>query len=294
MVSQWDGKSKGTLLGYKIFVNCIKTFGVRTSYLVLIFVSFYYFLFSPKSNRSLFYYLRKRLQFSWMRSFFGLYRSYFTFGKTLIDKVAITSGLRNRYTYEFDGIDILKQLLAEKKGGILISAHVGNFEVAEHFFEDINLECRINLVTADLEETAISEYLKQVARQSNVKLIKIKDDMSHIFDISNALSNNELICFTGDRYFEENKLLSAQLLGEEALFPAGPFRIASRLGVPVVFVYVMKEPGLHYHLYARRADVKHRDAESLLKSYCQSLEKVVKRYPYQWYNFFDFWKKLNA
>jgi predicted LPLAT superfamily acyltransferase len=56
------------------------------------------------------------------------------------------------------------------------------------------------------------------------------------------LANNELVCFTGDRYFEGTKSLSEKILGEEAHFPVGPFLIASRLKVPVVFVYVMKEP----------------------------------------------------
>jgi imidazoleglycerol-phosphate dehydratase len=48
--------------------------------------------------------------------------------------------MRNKFTYEFDGIEILKNLLAEKKGGVLISAHVGNFEIAEHFLGDIDVD----------------------------------------------------------------------------------------------------------------------------------------------------------
>ncbi|HEU4790672.1 MAG TPA: lipid A biosynthesis acyltransferase, partial [Flavobacterium sp.] len=103
---------------------------------------------------------------------------------------------------------------------------------------------------------------------------------------------NELVCFTGDRYFEGVKSLSEELLGEEALFPAGPFLISSRLKVPVVFVYVMKEPNLHYHLYTREATVKHRDEKGLLKEYAQSVEMMVKKYPLQWFNYFDFWNKI--
>jgi predicted LPLAT superfamily acyltransferase len=51
----------------------------------------------------------------------------------------------------------------------------------------------------------------------------VKEDMSHIFDINEALSKNELICFTGDRYFEGSKFLEGELLGKTAKFPAGPF-----------------------------------------------------------------------
>ncbi|ANO47511.1 lipid A biosynthesis acyltransferase [Flavobacterium columnare NBRC 100251 = ATCC 23463] len=289
-MSQWDGKSKGTLLGYKIFVFCIKKLGIRTAYAVLFFVAFYYFLTQFKSNRAIFYYLHNRQKQNKFKAFLNIYKSYFVFGQTLIDKVAISAGLRNKFTYEFDGVEILKKLLAEKKGGVLISAHVGNFEIAEHFFGDINLECQINLVTTDLEHSVIKQYLESVTKKPSVKFIIVRDDLSHIFEINQALANNELICFTGDRYFEGSKCFEEELLGEKALFPAGPFLIASRLKVPVVFVYVMKEPQLHYHLYARIAQVKQRDEKGLLKAYTENVEGILKKYPSQWFNYFDFWK----
>ncbi len=292
-MSQWDGKSKGTLLGYKIFVFCIKKLGIKASYFVLIFVAFYYFTFLKKSNKAIFYYFHQKLGLPFLKSKRMVYMSYFTFGQTIIDKVAISAGLRNRFTYEFDGIDILKQLLEEKKGGVLISAHIGNFEIAEHFFGEIDFDCQINLVTTDREHSVIKEYLESVTQKSSIKFILIKEDMSHIFEINNALSRNELICFTGDRYFEGSKCLTAPLLNEEANFPAGPFLIASRLKVPVVFVYVMKEANLHYHLFARVANTKHRDEKALLGAYIESVESMLMKYPLQWFNYFDFWYKPN-
>ncbi len=288
-MSQWDGKSKGTLLGYKIFVFCIKKLGIRAAYAVLVFVSFYYLIFSGNSNRNLWYYLNKRLNYSVVKSCWAMYKSYFTFGKTIIDKTAISAGLRKKFTYEFDGIDLLRAVIAQKKGGILISAHVGNFEIAEYFLADLEFDSPINLVTTDQEHSHIKAYLQSVTRRSSIKFIIVKEDLSHVFEINNALNNNELICFTGDRYFEGSKVLTEELLGEKAIFPSGPFLIASRMQVPVVFVYVMKEPRLHYHLFAREARVKHRDAQGLLKEYCQSVESILKKYPLQWFNYFDFW-----
>lgn len=289
-MNQWDGKSRGTLLGYKIFVFFIKNFGVRTAYFVLYFVALYYFLFLKKSNRSIFYYFKNRQGYPYFKAKIAVYKSYVIFGKTLIDKIAISAGLRNQFTYEFDGVHTLEKLLDDKKGGILISAHIGNFEIAEKFFADIDLDLRINLVTTDMERNVIKEYLESITEKSSVKSILIKEDMSHIFEINNALSNNELICFTGDRYFEGNKTIETEFLGKNALFPIGPFLIASRLKVPVVFVYVMKEPNLHYHLYAREAKVKQRDPQILLESYVENLESMLDKYPLQWYNYFDFWK----
>lgn len=294
-MNKWKGKSKGSIAGYKIFVWCIRNIGVRSSYVVLYFVAAYYFLFLKKSSRSIRHYFHKRLGYSTLKSKWFVFRSYFTFGTVLIDKTAISAGLRDQFTYEFDGIDHLRNLLAAKKGGILISAHIGNFEIAEHFFADIDFDCQINLVTTDQEVTAIKEYLDSVAvKKSTTKFIYVKDDMSHIFEINDALSRNELICFTGDRYFEGSKYLEGELLGKSARFPAGPFLIASRLGVPVVYVYVMKEKKLHYHLYARVAEnVKKRDAQGLLNSYTMNLEAMVRKYPLQWFNYFDFWDDIN-
>ncbi|UTN05387.1 lipid A biosynthesis acyltransferase [Flavobacterium bizetiae] len=291
-MSKWDGKSKGTVLGYKIFVFLIQKAGVKTAYVLLYFVASYYFLFLKKSNKAISYYFKERLGYSWFKSKKMVFKSYYTFGQTIIDKISISAGMRNKFTYEFDGIETLKNLLAEKKGGVLISAHIGNFEIAEHFLGDIDIDFQINLVTTDLEHSAIKNYLESVTQKPTVKFIIIREDLSHIFEINAALSKNELVCFTGDRYFEGTKSLSEKILGEEANFPAGPFLIASRLKVPVVFVYVMKESNLHYHLYAREATVKHRDEKGLLKAYIESVESMVKKYPLQWFNYFDFWNQL--
>ena len=291
-MSEWDGKSKGTVLGYRIFVFLIQKAGIKSAYILLYFVASYYFLFLKKSNRAIFYYFKERLHYSNLQSKKMVFKSYYTFGQIIIDKISISAGMRKKFTYEFDGIEILKNLLSEKKGGILISAHVGNFQIAEHFLADIDLNFQINLVTTNLEHSAIKNYLESVAKKPAVKFIIIQDDLSHIFEINAALTRNELVCFTGDRYFEGTKSLSDEILGRKAHFPAGPFLIASRLKVPVVFVYVMKEPNLHYHLYAREALVKHRDEKGLLKEYIQSVENILQKYPLQWFNYFDFWNDL--
>ncbi|WP_264564783.1 lipid A biosynthesis acyltransferase [Flavobacterium sp. N3904] len=289
-MSQWDGKSKGTVFGYQIFVFLIKKAGIKSAYLLLYFVASYYFLFLKKSNQSIFYYFNKRQGYSYLKAKCYVFKSYLTFGQTIIDKIAIAAGMRNRFTYEFDGAEILKELLSNKQGGVLISAHIGNFEIAEYFFEEIDLDFQINLVTTDLEHSSIKNYLESISKKSSVKFIIIQNDLSHIFEINAALARNELVCFTGDRYFEGVKSLTEKLLNKEAQFPAGPFLIASRLKVPVVFVYVMKEPNLHYHLYTRKTDFKHRDEKGLLKAYTENLEGMLEKYPLQWFNYFDFWE----
>ncbi|MBX9449341.1 MAG: hypothetical protein KL787_06350 [Taibaiella sp.] len=107
-MAQWDGQSKGNLLGYRIFVFFIKKSGIRIAYGLLVFVALYYFLTAWKSNRSSFYYFRHRQGYSLLKSIGSIYRHYFVFGQVLIDKVAIRAGLLDRYTFEFDGIEHFK------------------------------------------------------------------------------------------------------------------------------------------------------------------------------------------
>ncbi len=291
MATEWEGKSKGTVFGYRIFVFFIKKLGLRAAYSLLFFVALYYCFFSSKSTKAIYYYVRERLGYSKWKSAISVFQNYFVFGQTIIDKIAISSGMRERFTYEFDGVENILKLIKDGEGGILISAHVGNFELAEYFFDELEDKSQINLVTTDAEHREIKEYFDKVLQKSSIKFILIEEDMSHIYKINEALGKGELVCFTGDRYFEGSKALSGDLLGAEAKFPAGPFQIAARLEKPVAFVYVMKETATHYHLYARTTKVPRREAALLLERYMASVEWMIEKYPLQWFNYFSFWNE---
>jgi predicted LPLAT superfamily acyltransferase len=294
MATEWEGKSRGSVLGYRIFVFCIKNLGIRAAYFLLYFVTLYFCFFSLKSTRSIYFYFRTILGYSVAKSILHIYKNYYVFGQTIIDKVAISSGLRDKFTYHFDGIQHLRDTLKQGKGGILISAHVGNFEIAEFFLNELDENPKISILATDAEHQAIKEYLERYTKKSSTKFIIIKEDFSHIFAMNAALSNNEIICVTGDRYVKDSKYLEEEMLGKIARFPAGPFQIGSRLVVPVLFVYVMKESRKHYHLFAKKVDVKPRDAQDLLKKYTESVAWILNRYPLQWFNYFDFWATKQA
>jgi predicted LPLAT superfamily acyltransferase len=291
---QWKGKSRGNALGYKIVVGICSTFGVAPAYALLRVVSFYYVLFSWQSSSHIYNYFRSRIGYSKIKSLLALYRNYYVFGQTLLDKIIVMAGIQNKFTYDFDGEENLRKMVARGKGGILLSAHVGNWEVAGHLLKRLNT--KINVVMFDGEHEKIKQYLQEVTGKRNFAIIVIKDDMSHVYAIGEALARNELICLHADRFMEGNKTVSKRFLGEEALFPLGPFALASGFNVPVSMVFAFKQTSAHYHFYGSSllerpsTESKAMFTNTLMTTFVCQLEEKLKLYPEQWFNYYNFWK----
>ena len=293
-MSLWQGKSKGTPLGYRIFVWILKNFGVLPAYFLLRFVVLYYFLFSFKSSRQIYSLYHHKLGYSRFSSVIKIYKNYYLLGQGIIDKIVIMSGIKNKFSFDFDGVENLRKIVALKKGGILLSAHIGNWDVAGHFFT--HLETPVNIVLYDGEHEQIKKYLEGVTGKRRVNIIVIKNDLSHIYAISEAFDRNELICMHADRFIEGNKTLSADFLGDKARFPMGPFLLAFKFKVPVSFVFALKESKLHYHFFASQIkdytkSPKEGVMQEMLNDFSKELEKKLKHYPEQWFNYYNFWQK---
>ncbi|CAL1520066.1 lipid A biosynthesis acyltransferase [Chitinophaga sp. MM2321] len=288
----WQGKSKGSKFGYSIFVFLLKYGGIHPAYLLLRFVAFYFFLFSRSSSKPMYRYFRTKIGYGRWRSLCSIYRSYHVFGQTLIDKVVVMADMANKFTFNFDGEHNLREIVSGGRGGILLSAHLGNWEVAGHLFK--RLQTPINIVMFDGEHQQIKDYLSSVTGDRNVNIIVIKDDLSHIYAINEALNNKELVCMHADRFLPGNKTVAAPLLGHDARFPMGPFLLAATFRVPVCVVFACKESSTHYHFYATPPRQYHgrrnQGVETALNDFVQLLEEKIRLYPTQWFNFYDFWE----
>lgn len=290
-MAKWKGQSRGNELGYQIFIWTIKNLGLAPAYLILRFVALYFYFFGGEPNRHLHYFFRKRLGYSKGKSHMAIYQNYFVFGQTLLDKVAIMAGQKEKFTYNFDGEEHIQEM-GDSTGGILISAHLGNWEIAGNFLNRLN--CPFNIVMYDNEHQKIKAMLNEVMVDKNFHVIVVREnDFSHLFEISNAIRNKELICFHGDRFMEGSKFSKVNFLGKEAAFPVGPFAIAAKYKVPYSFVYAMKEGKYHYHFTATPGEVHTGKPEELVEKYVLKLEEKITEYPLQWFNYYDFWDAKN-
>lgn len=292
-MSKWTGKSKGSPLGYRIFISLLKK-DVRLAYLLLRPVSFFYLIFSNK--KSIFHFYHKRLNYSKLKTIRSIYGNYVFLGKVLIDKIAILSDQKEQFTFDFEGEEYLHELVENKQGGLLLGAHMGNWEVAGELLERV--DSVINILMVEVERQNLKEVLEKAMEEKKVNIIPIKDDMSHMFSVIEAFKNKELVAMHGDRFVEGSPIVELDFLGAKAAFPIGPMMLASRYSIPVSFVFTLKESNRHYHFYAtkgkvyprfRKPDLKKASTETMVFEYVQYLEKMVLKYPLQWFNYHKFW-----
>ncbi|MEI6883178.1 MAG: lipid biosynthesis B12-binding/radical SAM protein [Bacteroidota bacterium] len=292
-MGSWEGKTRGGVLGYQIFVWTLRNLGISFAYFLLIFVVSYFMLSSGKAFKAIFSYFRERMNYGKLKSFFSVYRNYYVFGQILVDKLALLAGFQHKFTFEFEGEEYLRQM---DKGGLLISGHLGNWEIAGQLL--VRLEKKINILMYDAEHQKIKGYLADILRR-NVSFIIIKEDYSHLQQIKEAFSRGEIIAMHGDRYIQGNKTIVTGFLGKPAAFPIGPVNLAARFKVPAAYVFAVKESKSHYHFYSTPLqqiefsnNLKKRDVilAGAVRKFVDAFESIVLKYPLQWFNYYDFWK----
>ncbi len=298
-MSVWSGKTRGGVLGYKIFIFCLKNINIRFSYALLRGVAAYFWLFSNK--RPLHYFYQNRLGYSKYKSYKSIYNNYVMLGECLLDKIVVMAGLKNKFTFDFDGEEYLNQLAKEKRGAFLVGAHIGNWEIAGQLLNRI--ETKVHIVMLDAEHQKIKTLLQDVLKEKRMSIITISDSYDHLYAIGEALKRGEFIAIHGDRFVAGAKTVGCDFLGEKAQFPTGPIYMASKFQTPVCFVSAIKKGNFHYHFKAtkpetlpllRSAKSRNQELQKLVIPYVENLEREVRENPTQWFNFYPFWNTQNS
>ena len=289
-MSRWDGKTKGSLLGYKIFLFFVKVLGLGFAYRLLKLVTFYYYLFAAKPRKALLDFYGNTLNISGKPALDLVRKNFYIFGQTLLDRAAFLLGKDSNFTHTFENEQYLLDIRNGGKGGILLSAHLGNWETAGNLLKG-RITPTINIVMLDAEVESIKKFMDLSTGGSRFKVIPIKNDLSHIISIRNALINNEFVAIHADRFLEGARFIELDFLGRKAKFPYGPFVIASKFEAPVTFVFAAKDGKYSYHLSATAPITQKMKPEEIARLYVDELERKVRQYPEQWFNYFNFFQE---
>lgn len=291
----WKGKTRGGMFGYMFFIYMIRYLGVSAAYILLAFVVCYFIPFAPKATASSWWYGRRILHYNRWKSFLLLFKNFYRFGQVLIDRTALNAGRTSEYKFKFENYPAFLDILNRTTGVVMLGAHVGNWETGTPFFKDYGK--KINVVMYDAEHRRIKELLEKYKILHNYKIISVNDDsLTHVFQIMKVLEGGEYVCFQGDRYLNAEKLLTCRFMGEDTQFPLGPFLLAAKMHVPVVFYFAMREGHKTYrfHFFVLEqlpAEKGKRPEQLLLEQYARTLETILHRYPEQWFNYYPFWNK---
>lgn len=291
---QWKGKTGGGQFGQAFLFWVLKKVRVTYLYPALYFVIPFYLIFGRKGYKSSFSYFNLNLGFNKLKSFLSTFRNHYIFGEIVLDKFALLAGNAKQFKVEIEAVEHVDKLMEEEKGFIIASAHIGNFELAGHCLSQNKK--KINGIIYGGETKHYQKQRVEALEKSNINLIEVSDDMTHLFEIKQALDRGEVVSLPCDRVLGSNKTYTQNFLGKNAKFPIGTFKLASQLDVPVIAIFIMKERKLRYKGYAyllnslQEEKSSTKQAEHLAKQYISVLETTIKQYPYQWFNYYEFWE----
>lgn len=294
----WSGKTGGTRSMQLSLIRIFRHLPPATLYPVVCLWVIGYILFVPSTWRGQMQYWRLREKADGRRPhcLWRVWNAYMTnleFGKAILDRFAAYAG--RHIDVHVEGQDILDRLNSQDEGFIVLSSHLGNQELAGYTFE---AHKPMAVVTYLGDTETVNDNRRRLFEQMGLTLLPVREDGSHVLEMHNALSRGEILSIHGDRLFYRSKAMRATILGKEAPYPEGPFRIAAAEQVPVVSLFFMRERVDTYTLYVRELSngqmdgIRRQDrAAELLRRYVQANEEILARYPRQWFHFFPFWGK---
>jgi len=314
----WTGVTGGKKLGQKALLFLFHLFNVTVGYFILIWVVPFYMLFGT-GYKPIYQYFRHHHGYSPWKAFFKTYRNHFVFGQCMLDKFAVYAGRKNYFTLKTTGNELFYKLLDEKKGFIIASSHLGNFELCGYLLKQDKK--RINALAFGGETKEVMNNRIKWFALNNVNVIPVFEDMSYLFTLNNVLTNGEIVSVSCDRSMGFGKTLECDFLKGKVDFPMGTFSLAAHYDIPVLSVFVIKESVSVYHVYVKEVAIcddevedgrkekrrrgeeekgeeekgggkmaKERRAELLTRAFVKELETMARKYPEQWFNYYEFWK----
>ena len=180
------------------------------------------------------------------------------------------------------------------RGAILLTAHVGNFEIGGFFLREVGLKVAVVYLP---DPSPVVERDRRAAREHlGIRSIPITSELSAV-KVLRSLEEGYFVAIQGDRDYAGNGR-KLPFLGREVSFPVGPYRLAAAAAVPLLPVFVLREPAGTYRTVVeaplRVASASRGEREAVegaaLSAFVSLLERTIREYGEQWYTFSRFWE----
>ncbi|AMM26243.1 acyl-CoA synthetase [Variovorax sp. PAMC 28711] len=299
---------RSNMLALRIISWIALTCGRPVARLVLHPISLYFLLFSPTPRRHIRRYLERAVgpRAGWGDG----YKLLHAFSSTVLDRLYFMRGRLDLFDVKVRGYAQVETEAFEGRGALLLGAHLGSFEVlgaCKHRSPDRH-NLRLAMLMYPDNAQRITEILNAIAvPEARPHVIALGRPHS-MLELRDWLDNGGVAGLLADRTLPGSDEQPAQqrgnnidlpFLGQPARFNDGPFRLASLLRRKVYFMAGLYEGGARYDVrFEPLADFSERVADpaererrirAAVEAYVLRLEALCREFPYNWFNFHDFW-----
>ena len=217
------------------------------------------------------------------------------FAKYLVDFFRF-SKIDSEYMKKYikvDGRDNLDEALKRGKGVIMLSVHIGNWELGGFILPLLGYH--MNAVVLTHHNPRINDFFIRQRAISNFKSIEIGPSLRACY---NALKGNELLALLGDRDFSGHGV-EYEFFGHPVILPKGPSALSYRTGATIVPSFMIRNPDDTFTLHLEKpifpdtALDEKIASRKILDAYAPVMEGYIRKYPGQWFVFKEFWGKNN-
>jgi predicted LPLAT superfamily acyltransferase len=272
--------------------------GRRVSRIILYGAAGYFFLFAPTVRRHARDYLRRALGRS--PTALDRFSHLFSFASMIHDRVFFLHGCFAEFQISIQGEDLLRATLRRRQGAFLMGAHFGSFEVLRALgHRQEGLEVAMAMYGDNARK--VNSALEAINPRLMPEIIEL-GHISAMLDIRARLERGSFVGMLADRTPADEPTEQVMFLGAPAAFPIGPMRAAAMLRQPVYFMAGVYLGSDRYHvMFEQIADFAAVEGSAgdvavsaAIRKYAAVLERACHAYPYNWFNFFDFWARPSA
>lgn len=296
---------RGSMGAVRVVAFLYRKLGRRVLELLVTPTAAYYFLRERASRRASRGYLERvwavpqgRRSLARQPGFFSPFRHFREFSSQILDRTVLWGGGIDHFHIDHSGSEHLFALAREGRGGLLLGAHLGSFDMARQLATEYSLRLNVVMFTAHAEH--INRLFEQLDPSSRVRVLQLDPgSVRTAFEIKARIDDGELVGMLADRIpaGSRERPFRVDFLGRPAPFPRSPFLLACLLGCPTFASLCIRTGPERYEARveplgpARRLSRRERDkgAEELARAYVRKLEETCLRAPYQWFNFYDVW-----
>ena len=297
--AEWLGvPERGSTLLLRSMVFISLRAGRTLSRGLLYGIAAYFFLFAPGVRRHSRRYLSLALGRS--PSAGDRFRHILYFATCTHDRLFLINEQFDRFHISIEGESLVRAQLDAGRGAFLMGAHLGSFELIRSVGQH-QRGLHVSMAMYERNAQKMKAVLAAINPAANPDIIAL-GEIDAMLRIAERLDRGAFVGVLGDRTLGGEAVQAVTMLGESAYLPVGPMRAAAVLRRPVLFMAGLYRGKNHYHVvFAQVADFSTtpaggRDAavRAAIERYAALLDRYCRMDPYNWFNFFDFWRERSA